>query len=60
MTNINASYPKYISTVVIGRFISLPHIGGKGGHLVISLGSRDVIMKNESREIKWRVENARL
>ena len=58
--SINASYPTYIGTVVIGEFLYLPHVGGKGAHLIISLGSRDVIFKEKSREIKWRVENAKL
>lgn len=58
--SINSTYPKYIGTVVIGEFLSLPYIGGKGAHLTVSLGSRDVIMKDQSREIQWRIENARL
>lgn len=58
--SINATYPKHISTVVIGDFLSLPYRGGKGAHLVISLGSREVIFKDKSRNVKWRVENARL
>lgn len=58
--SINSSYPTYVAAVVIGDFVSLPYIGGKGAHLVISLGSRDVIIKDKSRNVKWRVENARL
>lgn len=58
--SINSSYPTYIATVVIGDYLTLPYRGGKGAHLVISLGSRDVIIKDKSRNVKWRVENARL
>lgn len=58
--SINASYPKYIGTVVIGEFLSLPYRGGAGAHLNVSLGLRDVIFKEKNREVKWRVENARL
>lgn len=58
--SINSSYPTYVAAVVLGDFVSLPYIGGKGAHLVISLGSRDVIIKDKSRNVKWRVENARL
>lgn len=57
---INSTYPTYIASAVLGEFASLPNIGGKGAHLVISLGSRDVIIKDKSRNVKWRVENARL
>lgn len=58
--SISSSYPTYVAAVVLGDFVSLPYIGGKGAHLVISLGSRDVIIKDKSRNVKWRVENARL
>lgn len=57
---INSTYPTYIASAVLGEFASLPNIGGRGAHLVISLGSRDVIIKDKSRNVKWRVENARL
>lgn len=60
LISINATYPKHIGSVVIGEFLSLPYRGGKGAHLVISLGSREVVFKDKSRNVKWRVENARL
>lgn len=58
--SINSTYPQYMSTVVIGEFLNLPYRGGKGAHLIITLGSREVIFKDKSRNVKWRVENARL
>jgi hypothetical protein len=57
---INTTYPKYVGNVVIGDFVNLPYRAGKGAHLVISLGSREVVIKDKSRNVKWRVENARL
>lgn len=60
MTNINASYPKYIATAAIGKFNDLPVANVKSNHLVISLGSREIIFKDKSREVQWRTENARL
>lgn len=58
--NTNSTYPKYFGVVVIGEFLGLPNIGSEDAHLIISLGSRDVIIINESREIQWRTSNARL
>jgi len=57
---INSTYPKYIGIVVLGDFVNMPYRGGKGAHLVISSGSREIKIKDKSRNVKWRVENARL